>query len=157
MQEYRICPLCNHPNDVTFLECVNDDCNADLSYVFPTTLKEEVQEQTRPQEMFPARGTVKMSEPRLVSDRDQIELTIPLEGCIIGRMGTIRPEYFDESDYVSKEHARITYGAAGLQIMDLGSMNGTKVNGSRLEPHKPYPLENGDKLLIANLPFTFHE
>lgn len=34
---------------------------------------------------------------------------------------------------VSKSHARVTLGKDGLEVLDLGSKNGTEVNGQRLE------------------------
>jgi pSer/pThr/pTyr-binding forkhead associated (FHA) protein len=34
---------------------------------------------------------------------------------------------------VSRSHARLNYGAQGVTLMDLGSSNGTRVNGTRVE------------------------
>lgn len=43
---------------------------------------------------------------------------------------------------VSRHHMRLTRGAAGFTLEDLGSTNGTFVNGQRLTA--PRPLSNGD-------------
>jgi len=48
----------------------------------------------------------------------------------------------------SKHHATITFkshnGAVVPHITDLGSTNGTKLNGSAIEAHKALPLKGGD-------------
>src|SRR4029079_13664308 len=45
---------------------------------------------------------------------------------------------------VSRHHLRFTRGAGGFTLEDLGSTNGTFVNGQRLTGAKP--LNNGDML-----------
>jgi pSer/pThr/pTyr-binding forkhead associated (FHA) protein len=50
---------------------------------------------------------------------------------------------------VSREHARITRTGTGYRIRDLGSTNGTKVNGARIDEA---PLVNGDRVEIP--PYT---
>jgi len=47
---------------------------------------------------------------------------------------------------VSREHARFSVDANGLSVTDLGSTNGTYVNGTRQEAGK---LEEGDELMIG--------
>jgi hypothetical protein len=49
---------------------------------------------------------------------------------------------------VSRRHARIRAGAAGVVIEDLGSSNGTYVNGKEIV--EPTPLAAGDRLLIGS-------
>jgi len=38
--------------------------------------------------------------------------------------------------------------------MDVGSTNGTKVNGQRLQANVPVSIKIGDKIKIATLEFT---
>lgn len=47
---------------------------------------------------------------------------------------------------VSREHARFSVDANGLSVTDLGSTNGTYVNGTRREAGK---LNEGDELMIG--------
>lgn len=47
---------------------------------------------------------------------------------------------------VSREHARFSVDASGLSLTDLGSTNGTYVNGTRLEAGQ---LAEGDELMIG--------
>ncbi len=57
-----------------------------------------------------------------------------------------------ESTRISREHAVITVDADGFRIRDLGSTNGTFVNGARIEDTR---LASGDIILIADEEFTF--
>ncbi len=74
--------------------------------------------------------------------------TLPLT---IGRNGDCDLQI--ESPKVSREHAVITEGERGLHIRDLGSTNGTSVNGQRIEEAD---LADGDIVVIADIQFTFY-
>jgi hypothetical protein len=52
---------------------------------------------------------------------------------------------------VSRRHARIHQMREGTFVEDLGSTNGTFINGQRLFPAKLYPLEHGDMLHLGRL------
>jgi pSer/pThr/pTyr-binding forkhead associated (FHA) protein/uncharacterized protein involved in exopolysaccharide biosynthesis len=54
---------------------------------------------------------------------------------------------------VSGEHARITSAGLGFEIEDLGSVNGTFINGQRITGKTK--LGRGDRLMLGNLEFTF--
>ena len=51
---------------------------------------------------------------------------------------------------VSRQHLRLTLQDGLFYITDLSSGNGTHLNGESLPPHKPYPLQNGDELLLVD-------
>jgi hypothetical protein len=53
---------------------------------------------------------------------------------------------------VSRNHARIVAVAGGYVLKDLGSPNGTFVNGERVQEHK---LQDGDKIVLGPAAFTF--
>ncbi len=55
---------------------------------------------------------------------------------------------------VSRRHAMIYRKDDRLVIEDLGSSNGTFVNGSRIEPKEPYPLYDGVEVSLGKLHFT---
>lgn len=57
-----------------------------------------------------------------------------------------------DDGHVSRHHARIERDGASVCIVDLGSANGTRVNGTELEPRTPHALADGDAALIG--PFT---
>ena len=67
-----------------------------------------------------------------------------------GRTGGIWPE-LASCRYVSGNHGRISKTAAGWQVEDCGSTNGTFVNGVRIQKQI---LKRGDILRIATLDFT---
>jgi len=55
---------------------------------------------------------------------------------------------------VSRRHARIHQSDAGIQIEDVGSTNGSFINGQPLIPFKRYPLQHGDVLQFGQLKAT---
>jgi pSer/pThr/pTyr-binding forkhead associated (FHA) protein len=53
---------------------------------------------------------------------------------------------------VSRRHAAIRFGEEQtLDLWDLGSSNGTFLNGQRLNAHRPYRLHNGDELRLGQM------
>lgn len=63
---------------------------------------------------------------------------------VVGRSGDC--DIFLADVTVSREHARLSVDANGLSITDLGSTNGTYVNGRR---HEAGRLHEGDVLMIG--------
>jgi len=57
-----------------------------------------------------------------------------------------------KSTSVSREHAQLTKTSVGYRISDLGSTNGTAING---QPITDAPLEDGDSISIAETELTF--
>jgi DNA-binding winged helix-turn-helix (wHTH) protein len=72
---------------------------------------------------------------------------------IIGR----DPEANVHLDYatVSRRHARLSVGPTGATLEDLGSKNGTAVDGKLLT--EPKPLCNGDLFSCGQILLTYHE
>ncbi len=52
---------------------------------------------------------------------------------------------------VSRLHARIDIHKNLLRITDLGSLNGTSLNGFLLTPHQPRILRDADEILLGSL------
>ncbi len=82
---------------------------------------------------------------------------------LIGRMDPnrgIRPEVdlskYDPAARVSRRHAKIIVQGNQFFIEDLGSANGTYINGSmRLSPSKPQKLVSGDELKLGETTLKF--
>lgn len=55
-----------------------------------------------------------------------------------------------EDTYLSRDHAAVTAGAGGVVLVDLGSTNGTFVNGRRVERAI---LAEGDELRLGQISF----
>ena len=62
-----------------------------------------------------------------------------------------------ESPYVSRQHAKILLEGSSALIKDLGSTNGTWVNGIKLSTEAT-PLATGDEVVLGHpsISFTFH-
>ena len=89
----------------------------------------------------------------LVCQNPPIRLGIG-DGAIIGRRGSYA-QTFAGQGYVSGNHARLQYNASGqFEIVDLGSTNGTFVNGRQLAPNMPRVVNVGDIVKFANLEFA---
>lgn len=81
----------------------------------------------------------------------------------IGRMDPnrgIRPEVdlskYDPAARVSRRHAKIVAQGSQFYIEDLGSANGTFINGSlKLPQGKPHPLSSGDELKLGETTLKF--
>jgi len=73
------------------------------------------------------------------------ELELPEEGdLVIGRASGLAIVLLE--DMVSRRHAELTVRSSGIVIADLGSTNGTFVNGERVEKAR---LREGDRILIG--------
>ena len=58
---------------------------------------------------------------------------------------------------ISRRHARLQRVARGWELTDLGSTNGTQVNGKPIRPHKARLLREGDRVTLASHDFVFQE
>lgn len=86
----------------------------------------------------------------------QIPLTKPIHMGRIDPGGNIFPEVDLTNDGgaergVSRRHARIMKREQQIYIEDLGSSNGTFVNGQKLMPYFPELLSDGDSLMLGKL------
>jgi pSer/pThr/pTyr-binding forkhead associated (FHA) protein/ABC-type multidrug transport system ATPase subunit len=55
---------------------------------------------------------------------------------------------------VSAHHARLRFDDGGVSVMDLGSTNGTLVNGQSVPRRVPQPLSGGDRIQIGDFVFA---
>lgn len=78
---------------------------------------------------------------------------LPLMEGGFGRSGGIWSE-LSTCAYVSGSHGTIARTPAGWTITDIGSTNGTYVDGARLTTGAPVSLRKGSKIRIATLDFT---
>lgn len=52
---------------------------------------------------------------------------------------------------VSRLHAALKLSKNRIAIMDLGSSNGTRVNGQKIVPHVDYPINHNDQIALGKL------
>lgn len=74
------------------------------------------------------------------------------ESALIGR--SKRCQVYIDDPYMSKNHAKIFLRDGQFYIEDLGSTNGSFLNGRRLPDH-PVKLKDSDKLSFGNISFIF--
>jgi len=110
--------------------------------------------------------SVEISISKLVVLDVEVDAQFPLAAdgeMTIGRVDPhrgIRPDIdltkYDPASRISRRHARITSRGTQFLVEDLGSANGTIVNGNmRLNPQEPYPLTNGDVIKIGETTLKF--
>lgn len=116
-----LCPACTHENRPGAFFCAQ--CGSKLHFAAP------------------ARGRLLRMNGPLQSR--SVELPSPV--CILGRDPDCSVHLAEES--VSKQHARLTCEAGQFSIDDLGSSNGTFVNGRRI--HAPAELRPGDLIRLG--------
>lgn len=158
------CPSCNHTELSGALFC--SKCGAQLISIagehtnnIRTASIEDFARTEIPPFPEPPSDLSKSRVALLIIDNDEI---IHVEGedeFTLGRSTkgqTIIPD-IDLSPYqayesgVSRLHANINIGISGVALKDLGSANGTRLNGLRIEPHQEQPLKNGDILTFGKL------
>ena len=80
-------------------------------------------------------------------------VNLSLDGdVVIGRGEGAQVRLLDSS--ISRAHARISMSSGRAEIADLGSQNGTKVNGERIVGSRP--LLSGDVVTILGVTLVFH-
>ncbi|WP_230873636.1 DUF6382 domain-containing protein [Paenibacillus woosongensis] len=81
---------------------------------------------------------------------------IPLSkgSFIIGRSEELA-QYVEKQAGVSRAHVELMILEGDCRIKDLGSRNGTKLNGELIAPYKDYPLEPGDSFTMAEVTFRY--
>ncbi|NMI04312.1 FHA domain-containing protein [Paenibacillus sp. SZ31] len=64
-------------------------------------------------------------------------------------------QWVDTATGVSRAHVELSRNKSGYVIKDLGSVNGTVLQGNILAPYKEYPLADGDTFTLAESVYTY--
>ena len=84
----------------------------------------------------------------LVCQAEQV--SIPhMNGAVIGRTAGDYANLLRKCIYISGMHARLTQNGSVWHITDLGSRNGTKVNGVACQPNVPMAFKTGDTIRLG--------
>lgn len=95
-------------------------------------------------------GVLVAAAPRSATETDRFHLSVPFS---VGRGSENTLSIRD--DKVSKRHFEITHAHGGYWIKDLGSTNGTFVNGERVDNRAPLPT--GAVIRAGRAVLVFHE
>ena len=164
-----ICPSCQHLEMIGALFC--EECGARLSYEKPTPPKtavyqgesEPLSETFTPQPQ-PKKVSAPLPESQVSLKVLDTGVLIQLEGgyeFTLGRVSGNQPILpdLDLSAYqayeggVSRLHATLKIEKKAITITDLGSANGTRLNGKKISPHTPQEIENGDIISLGKFKF----
>lgn len=157
-----ICSNCQHENVSGTLFCV--ECGAQLNGTETLTTQAITQDQIVDDLKKSA-----ASEPPSSPANSWLSLHLMDSGKILplatrneftmGRLSEGQPimpdidltPYQAYASGVSRLHAVVKREAERVVIMDLGSSNGTYLNGRRLNPHTEEPLKHGDVVALGKL------
>jgi MoxR-like ATPase len=84
-----------------------------------------------------------------------VALALPDSGSVVGRDWLAKNGLADSE--VSGQHLKIDRAGGVLRVADVGSRNGTWVNGCRLARGDLTPLENGSSLRLGRTLFVFRD
>lgn len=97
----------------------------------------------------------------IVVQSEEDKIAIPLGDKIyIGRdiVDGVFKSYIDMSAYgalrfgMSRIHAMLETSSGHFQLMDLGSTNGSTIDGERMEPFRSYPLRDNAEVILGQFP-----
>lgn len=82
---------------------------------------------------------------------------IPVSAPVVSIGRAAECEVVIDDDSVSARHARLEFDLGAWRITDLGSINGTAVEGVKLAPNVPTPLPYGATVRVGGVKLLFHE
>lgn len=88
---------------------------------------------------------------KLESGRLSKKIRLKEESNLIGR--STRSDIVIDYEEVSEQHAKIIKAGKIYKLLDIGSLNGTFLNGKKVSA--PRVLKDGDEIRFANIKFIF--
>jgi len=76
------------------------------------------------------------------------KIPVPFNGIVLGRDARLGPP-FSTDEFVSRSHVWVRRQGDGVEVTDLGSANGTYVNGIRVRA--PTRMQDSDMLRIGRI------
>ncbi len=157
------CPSCQHEEMYGTLFC--SECGTQLTYLKASPTKTAIYpaeaqagiEEGKPPEISPSKPMPEALISLKILDGGTV---IPLEGgseFTLGRVSGNQPILpdIDLTPYqayeggVSRLHATIKIERQAVTVTDLGSANGTRVNGKKVAPHTQQFIKNEDILTLG--------
>ncbi len=161
-----LCPSCQYHEISGALFC--SECGAQLIYAEPLSTQsifrshsDNLPNQSEPvEETAPSESTNPSFETLVTLHMVENGDILPLAGRMeytLGRVAEGQPILpdVDLSPYdaytqgVSRLHASLKVTNQRVFIIDLGSSNGTRVNGQKIAPNVDYPINHGDLVSLG--------
>ncbi len=118
------------------------------------TAKDETTVPLSPQDELYRLAMISEGQPGTLEENEGLRVFILIDEFLIGRDKAICDLILNEKS-IGRVHARISRHGSHYFIQDLGSANGTFVDGKKLNKHQTYPLKDFCRLKFAELPFYF--
>jgi hypothetical protein len=157
----KICPNCQTHNREGVLFC--EDCGQPLKDT-PSMATREFKRSDAPPQLKPETwGTARISDKSqiVIHVRDVAEPVIMSSSprMVMGRLDLVNGNKPDldltpfgaQEKGVSRVHAALQRSDETLSLIDLGSVNGTHLNGQLLAPNQPRILRDGDEIRLGKL------
>jgi class 3 adenylate cyclase len=163
------------PGGIAVSRAVRDVTQLSLDYGFVDAGEQRLKNVSRPVQVYHIRAreasrTTTQSPPQVTlrfegtdSAGRRFTFDLPLgrlmampDGMVIGRAAD-QCELLLAHGTVSRRHARVRLLADALQIEDLGSTNGTTVNGAALRPGAAVALGTGANLRMGDVALTVRQ
>ena len=142
----RICKSCGTENSPSDIEC--HECMGDISGVRPVDKIESPEPDIADNTSATVRDVKRTLALVSMSSAGNGEIISINDGDILGREH-IGKDLLAVHSTVSRQHAKIIRSEGEWTIEDLGSMNGTYVNGRELEAGQKYTLNTNDILALS--------
>ncbi len=132
--------VCSSNTHITSLRCWN--CNAILK---------------QGNQFCPACGEriFKENIPCIIRQKTQEKTLLDSNDLILGKNRDECKVFIGDNPLVSRKHALISSKNGYFFLIDMGSTNGTYINGIKLQSGDKYRLRNDDKFYLANELFVF--
>ncbi len=81
------------------------------------------------------------------------EIVLDKENILLGKKQDIVDVCIPFNNMISRKHCRIFKEGGHYYIMDVGSANGTRINGFKIPKDQKYPFKRGDIIRLADSDF----
>lgn len=150
----KICPACGAHNEAGSKFC--EDCGSTLGEASAAVATPAVSNEPATIKAAPAAAA-----PRLIMPNG-VEIPITAEHTLLGRQSpadNIYPEIdlteLDPESYISRRHGQITRQGSKYLYEDVGSSNGSFINGNRLQSGIQTELHDCDTVRLGRTEMTF--
>jgi pSer/pThr/pTyr-binding forkhead associated (FHA) protein len=162
-----VCPNCHNkelPGAYFCSECGTQLITLDFLNTRMISKPQEVLNplQTDNQSMFTHKETARKKDPDIslhlvetgkvihLSDRKEFTLGRAVEGqSVLPDVDLTAYDAFTQG--VSRMHSNLRIDNGEVYLTDLGSSNGTKINGQKIVPHVDYVVHHGDLIVLGKM------